>query len=292
MGGLRKFIPLTFLTFVLCGLGLIGFPGFSGFLSKEGIIEGAFAWANNADVFAAWLIPVMAILTSLLTAFYIIKLIIKVFFGKSPRWLVEDHPVKEKGWAIKFPLIILGLLSFSIWYGHPFDGHQSWLGEGVSRAIFGNEFVPTIIEGKWSMVLALLARLAGGTMAIMKYGVDRSYFTETVHWLKSMSYHNFHLDAIYLIIFIRPSYYLASAITRFDQHVLDRSVNLLGISQVVFAHIIAWIDRAVVDGLVSLVAKFSQWFGALFRWFVHSRVQSKILWAVLFVVLIILIWIR
>ena len=81
MGGLRKKLPLTFITAVIASLALIGIPLTSGYLSKDGILIQAFEWSDGKSwIFR--LVPIGAILASLLTAFYIGRLMVKVFFGE------------------------------------------------------------------------------------------------------------------------------------------------------------------------------------------------------------------
>src|SRR5207249_8266121 len=74
MGGLSRSLPITFFTFVAGALALIGCPPFSGFFSKDAIL--ALAYQRNVPIFAVGLI------TAFLTAFYVIRLLVIVFFGK------------------------------------------------------------------------------------------------------------------------------------------------------------------------------------------------------------------
>jgi NADH-quinone oxidoreductase subunit L len=101
MGGLGRKLPITFVTFVVGALALIGCPPFSGFFSKDAIL--ALAYERNMPIFA------VGLLTALLTAFYVVRLLIIVFFGK-PRSEIagESHeaPVVMTG-----PLIVLALLA-------------------------------------------------------------------------------------------------------------------------------------------------------------------------------------
>ncbi|MGV3508667.1 MAG: NADH-quinone oxidoreductase subunit L, partial [Sphingobacteriaceae bacterium] len=80
MGGLRKKMPVTFITMLLASLALVGIPLTSGYLSKDAILIQSFEWSDLQNNWAK-LIPYSALLTSWLTAFYISRLIFKVFFG-------------------------------------------------------------------------------------------------------------------------------------------------------------------------------------------------------------------
>ena len=82
MGGLRNTMPVIFSAFIGCGMALAGLPLFSGFMSKDGILIGAWNFAIEAGGWA-YLIPDVALITALLTAFYVGRMIILIFFGKA-----------------------------------------------------------------------------------------------------------------------------------------------------------------------------------------------------------------
>ncbi|HET7326725.1 MAG TPA: NADH-quinone oxidoreductase subunit L [Nocardioidaceae bacterium] len=100
-GALRPFMPVTFLTFAMGYLAIIGFPGFSGFWSKDRIIEVAFAeniWVGLAALIGAGI-----------TAFYMTRLVLMTFFTRR-RWAEEAHP-HESSAVMTMPLIVLAALS-------------------------------------------------------------------------------------------------------------------------------------------------------------------------------------
>jgi NADH-quinone oxidoreductase subunit L len=101
MGGLSKKIPLTFWTFIIGYLALIGFPGFAGFFSKDLIL--AVAYAAHPVFF--W----VGAFTAFLTAFYMTRLVVVAFFGRA-RTEAAEHP-HESGAVMTVPLILLAILS-------------------------------------------------------------------------------------------------------------------------------------------------------------------------------------
>lgn len=107
MGGLRKKMPLTFITFTIGVLAIVGFPGLAGFFSKDAIL--LLAFKNNPAVFA-----VLA-LTAVITAFYMVRMWKLVFFG-SARAEAAGH-AHESGWSMTIPLLVLAALSVVIGYG-------------------------------------------------------------------------------------------------------------------------------------------------------------------------------
>ncbi|WP_274561337.1 NADH-quinone oxidoreductase subunit L [Streptomyces spiramyceticus] len=91
-GGLRKYMPITFVTFGLGYLAIIGFPGLSGFFSKDKIIEAAFAKGGTEG----WILGAVALLGAAITAFYMTRVMILTFFGEK-RWQPAPDPDKVPG---------------------------------------------------------------------------------------------------------------------------------------------------------------------------------------------------
>src|SRR5690242_16602598 len=102
-GGLRKHMPLTFVTFGLGYLAIIGFPGLSGYFTKDAIIEAAF----DRGGWSGYLLGGVAVLGAGLTAFYMTRLMILTFFGR-PRWEDGVHP-HESPRVMTVPMILLAV---------------------------------------------------------------------------------------------------------------------------------------------------------------------------------------
>ncbi|PCG86817.1 NADH-quinone oxidoreductase subunit L [Streptomyces sp. WZ.A104] len=105
-GGLRKYMPVTFVTFGLGYLAIIGFPGLSGFFSKDKIIEAAFAKGGTEG----WILGSVALLGAAITAFYMTRVMLMTFFGEK-RWQPdaegrEPHP-HESPKSMTIPMIVL-----------------------------------------------------------------------------------------------------------------------------------------------------------------------------------------
>ena len=105
-GGLRKYMPVTFVTFGLGYLAIIGFPGLSGFFSKDKIIEAAFAKGGTEG----WILGGAALLGAAITAFYMTRVMLMTFFGEK-RWQPdaeghEPHP-HESPKSMTIPMIVL-----------------------------------------------------------------------------------------------------------------------------------------------------------------------------------------
>jgi NADH-quinone oxidoreductase subunit L len=128
MGGLRKYLPITYWTSVIGTLALIGFPGFSGFFSKDALIEAVHASTTPGHMFAYWSVLLGVFVTSL----YSFRLLFVVFHGEERM----DHHTKEHlhetPWVVTGPLIALAIPSIAI----------GWL--TVGPVLFGNYFAGSI----------------------------------------------------------------------------------------------------------------------------------------------------
>ncbi|MFE2039421.1 NADH-quinone oxidoreductase subunit L [Streptomyces sp. NPDC059477] len=107
-GGLRKYMPITFVTFGLGYLAIIGFPGLSGFFSKDKIIEAAFAKGGTEG----WILGGVALLGAAITAFYMTRVMLMTFFGEK-RWQPDEnghepHP-HESPRSMTIPMIVLAV---------------------------------------------------------------------------------------------------------------------------------------------------------------------------------------
>ncbi|MEP6699421.1 MAG: NADH-quinone oxidoreductase subunit L, partial [Verrucomicrobiota bacterium] len=145
MGGLASRLGITFLTFLIGTLALIGLPPFSGFFSKDAIL--ALAFEKNKMIFA------LALFTAFLTAFYMLRLVVVVFFGK-PR-SENARAGEEAPGTMLAPLILLAVPAFAAGF-----------------SFFAKHFVeiPAETASGWTVpALALGATLVGSTLAIMIY---------------------------------------------------------------------------------------------------------------------------
>jgi NADH-quinone oxidoreductase subunit L len=119
MGGLRKYMPITFWTFMAGSLANAGVIPFAGFWSKDELIAGA--WTST--VFPNWgnLIAIVGLVSAFLTAFYMFRLVFLTFFGK-PRFDEHEVHVHESGPAMTIPLVLLAIPSLLVgFFGFPPD---------------------------------------------------------------------------------------------------------------------------------------------------------------------------
>ncbi|WP_225848752.1 NADH-quinone oxidoreductase subunit L [Streptomyces sp. HPF1205] len=161
-GGLRTYMPVTFVTFGLGYLAIIGFPGLSGFFSKDKIIEAAFAKGGTEG----WILGGCAMLGAAITAFYMTRVMLMTFFGEK-RWEPdaeghEPHP-HESPASMTIPMIVLAF--GSVFAGALFSVNSSfvkWL-EPVTGHSEGDSPVGT-------------ATITTGTMVVLLLGVAVAWF--------------------------------------------------------------------------------------------------------------------
>ncbi|MFC5158842.1 NADH-quinone oxidoreductase subunit L [Nonomuraea angiospora] len=212
-GGLRKYMPVTFYTFFIGYLAIIGFPLLSGYFTKDGIIETA---VHHQPVLG-WL----AVLGAGITGFYMSRMVFMTFFGEK-RWAEDAHP-HESPAVMTWPLIILsigsiGLGGYLVLNGTLYHFLQPAVGgEGPAP-----EFVFTSTPG-----LATLALVAvGAAFAWMRYGrAEVPAVQPRGSFLTTFARRDLYGDAINESLFMRPGQWLTRIAVFFDNRGIDGLVN-------------------------------------------------------------------
>ncbi|GAB3641809.1 NADH-quinone oxidoreductase subunit 5 family protein [Spirosoma arcticum] len=267
MGGLRRALPITFVAYSVCAAALVGLPFFSGFLSKEAILNGAFAWAILQSSPLAQAIPVLLLVSSGLTALYMTRQWRLIFWGSYRNEAVPLTQVHEPGWLMRGPVVVLAALSVFIWFSiNPIDAHGSWF--------FGLFAESAEASFWWLAPVSVGLVLLGGWIGFRLSEPDssRSYVRLSLNYG--------FLDTLYQHLIINPTLRLAAQLHRTDQRVVDGTVNGTGISAVVLAHVANSLDRYGVDGLVNRAAWLAGRVGRMTRSVQNGSVQSYITVAV------------
>jgi NADH-quinone oxidoreductase subunit L len=208
-GALRTSMPVTFLTFAMGYLAIIGFPGFSGFWSKDKIIETALT--DN------WVVGLCALLGAGVTGFYMTRLMLMTFFGDK-RWRDEVHP-HESPRVMTIPLIVLAALSAIGGFFLVGDWIINWLAPVVGTA--PEEHAP--VPGTVVSVLAVLVVAAGVAIAWMIFGkrpIPDEAPTE-VSFVTRAARADLYGDAANEELVIKPGYGLVRGLMAVDTHVVD-----------------------------------------------------------------------
>jgi NADH-quinone oxidoreductase subunit L len=222
-GALRKFMPITFITFGLGYLAIIGVPPFAGFYSKDMIIETAL----NAGGVKGILLGSIALFGAGLTAFYMTRVMILTFTG-TKRWDDDAHP-HESPILMWLPMAVLAI--GSVVSGYLFtrgDALVHWLEPVVAAHEHGEHtylLPPIVVSG-----LALTMVLIGVSIAVMMY-VRRpveNVAPENVSPFTRIVRQDLLQDAANEAIFMRPGQVLTSTLVTVDEKVIDGAVRGVG----------------------------------------------------------------
>jgi NADH-quinone oxidoreductase subunit L len=259
MGGLRKAMPTTFWTFLIGSAALAGIPPLAGFWSKDEIIADAF----RHEHFAVWTV---AIVTALLTAFYMTRAIWLTFGGE---YRGQGHP-HESPRIMTIPLVILaGLSVVAGFFGAPFidGGFRALVHFGEEAEVAGFDFA---LAGL-SVGLAVVGILAG--TALYRRYRDRDPVTRLGPAYTFLD-RKYYLDDIYLKGIVRPVQYpIARFVNWTNTYVLDGLVNAAGWVTRKLGIGTDAVDRRLVDGAVNRVAIGAGWTGGLLRYVQSGNVQ-------------------
>ncbi len=208
-GALRKAMPVTFMTFAMGYLAIIGFPGFAGFWSKDKIIETALA--QNT------LLGICALLGAGVTGFYMTRLMLLTFFTKE-RWEPDVHP-HESPKVMTIPLIVLAALSVLGGFLLLNDWIVSFLAPVVGEAPHEEPPLPALVI----TVLAVLVVAVGVALAwflVGKRDVPRTAPTE-VSVFTAAGRNDLYADAFNDLVIVEPGKSLTSGLATFDRSTVD-----------------------------------------------------------------------
>ena len=261
MGGLRKSMPITYATFLIGSMALAGIPPLAGFWSKDEIISTAYATHH----YAIWIV---ALLTAVITAFYMTRAVLMTFFGD---YRGHGHPHESSG-AITVPLVVLaglscvvGFLNATAFHIHLFT---DWVHFGpVAQSEPFNYGMAAV------SVIGALAAIAVGYRLYSGWR-ERDPITKLGRGYRLLE-QKYYLDTIYLRGIIRPIQYpIARAVYWTNQNILDGIVNAVAW----VARKLAWftydiVDQKVIDGAVNGVGEVTEASGGLLRYLQSGNVQ-------------------
>ncbi|WP_067860952.1 NADH-quinone oxidoreductase subunit L [Nocardia shimofusensis] len=215
-GGLRKLLPITYVTFGLGYLAIIGVPPFAGFFSKDKIIEVAFG-SGGAGGYA---LGAVALLGAGLTAFYMTRVMLMTFFGER-RWAPDTHP-HESPVSMTGPMILLALGSVAsgglLVLGNSL---QNWLEPVVGVSHAEHAVPPIVVTG-----LALAVVVIGAGVAYQRYG--RAEIPRTApeaSFATVAARKDLYGDAANEALLMRPGLHLTRSLVFVDNRGIDGLVN-------------------------------------------------------------------
>jgi NADH-quinone oxidoreductase subunit L len=227
MGGLWRKLPITFWTMVIAALAIAALPPFSGFFSKDLILEAAY----ESGHFWLW---ILGVITAGLTSFYMSRLIFMTFFGESRVEPDKEHHIHESPAAMTIPLIVLAILAtVGGWAGLP---------NGI---LWGNAFVrflaPAVgtftpafeANAGWLSIVALVVSGAGIALAYVFY-IRLPGIPFLLAWrlkeLFNLLLNKYYIDELYDLIVTRPLFWVSDKVLNrtIDTFMIDGAANGAG----------------------------------------------------------------
>lgn len=209
MGGLRKLMPVTHISFLIACLAIAGIPPFSGFFSKEEILMAAFE--SNRLVYG------IAVLTSGVTAFYMFRLYYTIFWSKTAD--THEHHHGEGPWSMKIPLIILAV--FAVFSG--FVPIAKWI-------TADGKPIHSLIPVSFSVLPVALA-IVGVLLATRLFKTSNESPARIATQLGGIyraAYHKFYIDEVYLFVTKKIIFNLIGRPAAWiDKNIVDGFMNLL-----------------------------------------------------------------
>ena len=211
MGGLRKYMPITHITFLIGCLAIAGIYPFAGFFSKDEILVAAY---NNSMMWGIWMTAVAG-----LTAFYMFRLYYRIFWWNDPDYSKHHHTPHDAPWTMTLPLIILATISCVAGF-IPFGELVTWNREAYEIHLN----YPIAIT---SVVVALIA-IGIATVMYRKENAISDNIANKVKGLWTAAYNRFYFDELYLFITHKIIFNLVSRpIAWFDRHIIDGTMDMM-----------------------------------------------------------------
>ena len=270
MGGLRRYMPHTFRTFIIGSLALAGIFPLAGFFSKDEIIGEALRAANEGTQVTAWIVLVAAVITAFLTALYMTRACVKTFWGE---YRGQGEPHESPG-SMVTPLWILAIASVFVGFlGFPVIGpFQDWV-TVPGHAHHGFDTFYNVVLPVASVAVALIAIWLGFQLFLKdrwQYRITEGPFS----WAYRFVENKYYLDDLYMGRIVRPvQYTLSKAAYWTNQNILDGAVNGAAAGTVATARGTYVIDQEVVDYAVNGAAGLTGWSGGLLRYIQTGNVQ-------------------
>ena len=280
MGGLRKVMPFTYVLVLVAGLSLVGIIPLAGFWSKDEILLGAWNGTGFVDTWVSRVTFFGLIAGVVVTAFYTIRMIILTFHGDFRGGV--DQELEERAQIVPagashsggvhlaesplvmlLPMLVLGVTAVLLGYlanpqwteeiGIPRHWITGFLGDGLLAALDIHEHAHTLDFSRWMAIISTVAALSGIGIALLIYarrrgqGKDPLEKAGAVHTLISQKY---YMDTLYEDVVVRKGFHR------------------------IFAGLLDWLDRNLVDGVADLIGWFFRNIGTAIGKFQTGQVQA------------------
>ena len=212
MGGMRKYMPLTHITFLIACLAISGIPPFSGFFSKDEILAACFQYSPVMG----WVMTVIAAMT----AFYMFRLYYGIFWGKENKELHAHHTPHESPLAMTFPLMFLAVVTCGAGF-IPFGHFISSNGESYSIHLDPSVAITSVVIAIISIAIATW--MYKNAKQPVADSLEKQF-----KGLHKAAYNRFYIDDIYQFITHKIIFRcISTPIAWFDRHVVDGFFDFL-----------------------------------------------------------------
>ncbi len=235
MGGLRKYMPITHITFLIACLAISGIPPFSGFFSKDEILSACFAYSP----FMGWIMTAIAAMT----AFYMFRLYFGIFWGTENKQLHAEHTPHEAPLTMTFPLMFLAVVTCVAGF-IPFGHFVSADGQAYDIHLDWNVAGTSIVIAVGAIALATYIYM-GECQPVAEAAAEK------LQKLHRWAYKRFYMDEVYQYITHRIIFaHISKPIAWFDRHVVDGFFNFLASG----SHALSFRIRGLQSGAVQKYA--------------------------------------
>lgn len=235
MGGLRKYMPITHITFLIACLAISGIPPFSGFFSKDEILSACFAYSP----FMGWIMTAIAAMT----AFYMFRLYFGIFWGTENKQLHAEHTPHEAPLTMTFPLMFLAVVTCVAGF-IPFGHFVSADGQAYDIHLDWNVAGTSIVIAVGAIALATYIYM-GERQPVAEAAAEK------LQKLHRWAYKRFYMDEVYQYITHRIIFaHISKPIAWFDRHVVDGFFNFLASG----SHALSFRIRGLQGGAVQKYA--------------------------------------
>lgn len=235
MGGLRKYMPITHITFLIACLAISGIPPFSGFFSKDEILSACFAYSP----FMGWIMTAIAAMT----AFYMFRLYFGIFWGTENKQLHAEHTPHEAPLTMTFPLMFLAVVTCVAGF-IPFGHFVSADGQAYDIHLDWNVAGTSIVIAVGAIALATYIYM-GERQPVADAAAEK------LQKLHRWAYKRFYMDEVYQYITHRIIFaHISKPIAWFDRHVVDGFFNFLASG----SHALSFRIRGLQSGAVQKYA--------------------------------------
>ena len=219
MHGLRKYMPVTHITFLIGCLAIAGIIPFAGFFSKDEILTACF---GNSTVWYIWMSVVAG-----LTAFYMFRLYYLIFWWKEHKVHHPEHAPHDQPWTMTLPLVILAVVSCVAGFV-PFGFLVTWYGKPMYEG--SASFLTNLQHLDWSVAgISLAVAIVAIIIATVMYRKENPLPAKMKNALPALwdwCYHRFYWDELYMFITHKIIFGCVSRpIAWFDRHIIDGAMD-------------------------------------------------------------------